>query len=298
MMQRQRQRTPWQPHCAFLLPFILSLYLLLPLPAYGAISFTAITTAGPFQPRREGAFELLPIAVTYRDPDTGASYTAGSPARPLYVLHGFQGSLNNVSGTMTPFMRNDVWLSSDSGAHWTLVAGWSAPSPLRVGAADGHALTSFTNASYAASFIDKQSRLFRIGGEAPEYYTNVMTSEVWMSTNAKDWTRQSNGRFSPPRTVAAAIADSANALYLVGGKAMNVSTRFDYYTGDVWRSANQGRDWTLQTAAAQFSPRGHAVLLQLKNSRMLQGKDVLLLLGGYGPYVAGRNSNRPYNDVS
>ena len=309
-MQLVRPRRLWQllvPGCTscLLLCLVVLCLTALPSPVACNVSFTLVTAAGPFQPRREGAFELLPYSVTYTDPDSGITYTAGSVSRPLYVLHGFEHRIGrDRNGNLTSYVRNDVWLSSDSGARWTLVAGWnSARAEERKGAADGHTFTSFTNGSRAASLIDKRSRLFRIGGESTEQLDILdnnrdVTSEVWMSTNAKDWTRQSVGRFQPARAVASAISDSASVLYLLGGEGRDHSGLSNpvYFLNDVWRSSNQGRDWTLQTAAAQFSARGWAVLLHNKNSKLLQGKEVLTLLGGYGPQGV-RAADRPHNDV-
>jgi hypothetical protein len=81
------------------------------------------------------------------------------------------------------------------------------------------------------------------------------SNEVWYSADGKDWVQATAKAAWTPR-IAAGLVEFKGKLWLLGGTE-------DYYFGtdkslknDVWYSEN-GKDWTLATADAGWSPRAY-----------------------------------------
>lgn len=132
----------------------------------------------------------------------------------------------------------DVWSSRD-GQNWTQV---TAEAPWK-----------FSDLPMTATF---QNRMWLMGG----WYNGRLeghgaTSEVWSSTDGKDWTLATPQAGWSPR-IAAGLVVFKGRLWVLGGSE-------NYYFGDrsslkndVWSSAD-GVHWEQATAAAPWAPRAY-----------------------------------------
>ena len=174
------------------------------------------------------------------------------------------------------FIENDVWLSSDRGQTWQLIAGVSYNGTNgRTAAAAPFDASSFTpDSSFGGFTVDNAYNMYRIGGSLAD---GQCTDAVFLSTDGKTWTNQitaNSRRFAPLRDETVAVADSAGRLYLLGGRRCGDKERLN----DVWLSSDKGRNWQLQTAQAGWSSRIAPFVLNLRNKAT--NVDVLLLFGG------------------
>lgn len=101
------------------------------------------------------------------------------------------------------------------------------------------------------------------------------SNEVWSSTDGIQWTAETKAAAWSPR-VAGAVVEFKGKLWLLGGIE-------DYYFGnnkslknDVWCTPN-GKDWTLVTADAGWTPRAY------HQAAVLNGKIYLFGGGNYTP---------------
>jgi N-acetylneuraminic acid mutarotase len=82
----------------------------------------------------------------------------------------------------------------------------------------------------------------------------VPVEDIYMSTNGGvDWVDQATGpgKFPEARYHGAAVADANNALYIIEGRTNHGESKTD-----VWKSATQGRSWTMQSLVVPWGQRG------------------------------------------
>ena len=245
---------------AALLALLLSLVPLA--SAQRGLTFSLQTLNGPWFPRSTMQVELmsrsLPIV-------TSSGQLVTIPVNSLIL----QGSAASV---------NDVWLSSDRGVTWQLIAG-VVDSTTR--AYPPYDALSFIPASYGGFTIDNTT-IYRIGGRLS---SSDCTASTWLSTDGQVWREQvpsTSSAFSPLRDETTAVANSRSHLFLFGGRECNAAKT---PRNDVWRSTDQGRSWQLQTREAPWSARVGPFSLNMR--LRVTGGDVLLLFTG----VASRDTN-------
>ena len=141
----------------------------------------------------------------------------------------FDNRLWVIGGNVPNSLTNDVWSSPD-GNNWTLETEHGEFSPRTY-----HSVVTFDN------------RLWVIGGGSFLGYMN----DVWSSTNGKNWTLETeHAAFSPRLNFGVAVFN--NRLWVIGGS--HLEDGYERSTNDVW-SSTDGKNWTLETEHAAFSPR-------------------------------------------
>lgn len=129
---------------------------------------------------------------------------------------------------------NEVWSSSD-GAEWkqqTASAGWSP--------------------RMAAGVVAFKDKMWLMGGNEKYYYgTDAdLRNDVWSSADGIAWTQATDKAPWSPRAYIAPVVLN-DRIYVFGGG--NYDPKF-HGKNDVWSSAD-GKNWTLETEAAPWSPR-------------------------------------------
>lgn len=160
----------------------------------------------------------------------------------------------------------DVWRSKD-GKNWELVF--------------GNAPWIHSDLPMSISF---KGKMWMMGGWYNGRLENRSASHmVWSSQDGKDWNLVTQNAEWTPRC-AAAIVSFQNKLWILGGTT-------DYYYGnknsllnDVWCS-DDGKNWTLATKNAEWSPRAFHQAVVLNDRIYVMGG------GNYDPEYWG------YNDV-
>ena len=238
--------------------------------ASGTLRFIVVTREAPWSARSIGAVELFSRPVSFRSVE-GRSINIPQNA---FVLHGGSGALN------------DVWVSSDHGRTWLLAAGETIDGKMAASAE-----SSFTSYLASAVLIDYSSNIYRIGGRTRTNGQDEYYGDVFVSSNAVQWTNVAEGSSAPfdsERFYANAVATSTGEIVLQGGTINN----FAEYKSDVWSSTNGGKSWSLQTAETEFGTRGIGVLLHSQHSDRLSGKDILYTIGGQNE-KDNNNEGRP-----
>ena len=244
---------------------------------YNRMDFVRLSASASWSPRSRGNAELLKRSIQWRDV-FGNTRTA--PANSLVL----QGNTN--------YRENDVWLSTDKGVVWELIAGWSLFGRNGDVGANGAAFrSSFTPDTFAPAFtLDSLGYIYRIQGELTD--GGECSSDVWMSTNAIQWTNQytpaTARRIVPTRLYAGAIGDSKGNIYVAGGRSCVAVGTASQERNDVWMSSDRGKNWVLQTAAASWPRR--AVFQMLSFNSLMLGKDTLIVFSGW-------SGTADYNDV-
>ncbi|WP_276347600.1 hypothetical protein [Daejeonella sp. JGW-45] len=158
----------------------------------------------------------------------------------------------------------DVW-SSRNGRSWDLV---NSEAP-------------WIHSDLPMSIVFK-NRMWMMGG----WYNGRLpghsaSNKVWSSKNGRQWHLATDNAAWTPR-IASAIVEFKGRLWLMGGIE-------DYYFGtdkslknDVWYSAN-GKDWSLATANAGWSPRAY------HQAAVLNGKIYVFGGGNYVPQYSAFN---------
>lgn len=175
-----------------------------PVPPSSVI-FTLACSAAPWSARSTMQVEMMGRATTFTNTQ-GQTVSVGPGSLIM------QGNSN--------LKENDVWLSSDKGVTWHLIAGVSQLGDHGVQAAHSpYDQTSFTpDASFGGFTVDNSFNIYRIGGAVEG---GACANSVWMSTDGKTWTNQvtsASTTFSPLRDETIAVADNQNRLYLIGGR--------------------------------------------------------------------------------
>jgi hypothetical protein len=152
----------------------------------------------------------------------------------------FQDQLWILGGWFDSFAAppRDVWSSSD-GVNWKAI---TAEAPWK-----------YSDLPMTVTFRD---RIWIMGG----WYNGRLeghgaTSEVWSSSDGKQWDRVTEAAEWSPR-IAAGLVEFKGRLWMLGGTE-------NYYFGDqtslksdVW-SSEDGREWRQETASAPWSPRAY-----------------------------------------
>ncbi len=152
-----------------------------------------------------------------------------------------------------PYVKNDVWRSTDTGATWTRVnasAGWSERR--------GHSSVAMPDGS-----------IVLMGGDGG----GTLMNDTWRSTdNGATWTLVNANSGWTGREYHRSVTMPDGSIVLMGGwsgqdvvyKAMN----------DTWRSTDKGTTWTLMNAGSGWSARyGHSSVVMPDGSIVLIGGD-------------------------
>ena len=303
-------RSPPHPHSLFfshLLSFFFLLLLLLclvPTPAHsqcnGCLTFTQINDDSspsnpsvPWTPRSGGTLYSHPLPITFKNSSDHSQWITAPPHS--LVVFGGDSFANNLP-------CNDVWLSSDRGAHWHLIAGNSssgkrneaAPFPFQrtyeafvfasIALAPPSSLSG--NASADGNFTVSVAR---IGGRFLDEPDNDGRT-VWVTRDMLSWFPFRFDDTPSHYTHASSVMGSAGTLFLTGGFLEGDANPRS--SADVWRSDDSGRSWTCITTNAAFGPRNShsSLLLTGAQTPAVAGADVVLVVGGTdGPRV--------FNDV-
>ena len=222
------------------------------------VDFVLQTLNAPWSARAASQTELYPRALQFTSLATNA--VVRIPANALVM----QGSLAK---------ENDVWVSSDHGRTWDLLAG--------ITSGGTHASAPFDQSSFAAAdfggfALTADAGMYRIGGRLQG---SACSDAVWGSTDGgKTWKNSvaaGSRTFSPLRDETIGVADAANNLYLMAGRLCgNTSVRLN----DVWMSSDRGRNWNLRSAAAPWSARVNPFVVAMKTRT--PSRDALVLIGG------------------
>ena len=232
-----------------------------------SFDFQRLSASASWSARSHGHVELMRRSIRWTNV-FGDTLTA-----PAYSL---------VLTGNSDWTENDVWISTDKGLLWELIAGVSR----RGRNGEVHARptdsTSYNPDAFAPAVLqDSQGSLYRIQGQGSAAVAPCI-NDVWYSTNGIIWTNQytpptaGRGRILPTRQYAAAIGDSSGKIFVAGGTQCvggNVGMN------DVWMSVNKGVDWTQQTARAPWSGRLVASMVALSSSRLL--RNVLVTFTGW-----------------
>jgi len=162
----------------------------------------------------------------------------------------FQDRLWVISGGNIYDLKNDVWSSPD-GKNWSEVTGNAGFSP-----------------RYGRGVAVFDDRLWIIGGAGDSGYTDNATgytyiseggsNDVWSSSDGKNWTLVTAD--APFKKIEfTSVTVFGDRLWIVGGgvwETMPMVPRFvlPHAFNKVWSSAD-GRNWTIETEDAGFSPR-------------------------------------------
>jgi len=153
-----------------------------------------------------------------------------------------------LGGATEEGYKNDVWRSTNNGAHWTLVNGnasWSAR--------QGH-----------SSVVLADGSIVLMGGWNDSSYYN----DTWRSTdNGVTWTQQTANAEWSQRQYHTTVVMLDGSIVLAGGKGGDNSP-----LNDVWRSVDNGATWNLQTTSAAWQARnGHTCVVTPDGSIILSG---------------------------
>jgi len=186
-----------------------------------------------------------------------------------------------------------VWISTDQGRDWQLMAGISTGGRSGNARAGGSAAgSSFSPDVSAPAFtLDSFYNIYRISGALGN--NGGCLDAVWASMNGgAAWNNQYNlpgstRHIEPTRELAAAIGDSRGNIFVSGGRSCTANS--GEALNDVWMSADKGVNWFRQTASAPWGAR--LVHQMLSHTSKILNKDVLIVLTGW-------TGNTDLNDVS
>ena len=230
------------------------------------LDFVRMSGNAGWSPRAHANIELINKVVTY----TPVGSTTAVSVRNALVL---QGHTNGF--------ENDVWLSSDHGATWALIAGVSVYGRTGQTRATAPADTTSYNPMpvYQAFAYDSiNNYIYRMGGWNPA--TNLCYGGTQYSNDAKRWINVAGGTtgvINPTREHAAAITDSKGYIYVAGGRMCGTVNGLT----DVWRSTDRGQRWERRTSQAPWGFRLVQLLLNVRSRNMVGNPDVLILMGGW-----------------
>ena len=230
----------------------------------------------PWTPRAGATLLLHPRAVSYLN-SSNLTHFLTAPANSLVMFGGDASPLP---------IFNDVWLSSDRGRSWTLIAG-STRDGTRSGPSFQGVRYSAVAAGSVRSAVDNSSAqvVLKVGGVPMDGHEE---SFVFKTFDLAFWA-DSYTQNLPRYQLSAAVVNSSGSVLLIGGQQQN---RGSQPVADVWHTEDGGRTWDILTAAADFGPRFSHSALALTGKQALgtAGADVVLVVGGTdGP--------RHFNDV-
>ena len=275
------QRRHWPSICIYIVVLFLSVLSILPACVRSqsecdtCISFSQRNKGDlPWTPRAGATLLLHPHNVTYHSA-SNSSQLLTAPANSLIMFGG--------DAYPDPIF-NDVWLSSDSGYHWSLIAGNASK-----GVFAGPSFVPVTYSVVAMGDVvmgaDNETVLsvMKIGGEPEDEHEE---SFVYMTFDMVRW----EDRFThdlPRYHLSAAVINSSGTVLLLGGRTVQQNP-----VADVWQSEDGGRTWDCLTTSADFGARFSHSAVRLSGNQAIGtlGADVVLVVGG---------SNGPshFNDV-
>lgn len=162
------------------------------------------------------------------------------------------GSIVLMGGVDDDDYFNDVWRSTDRGATWTRVAETPAWNPR-----SGH-----------ASVVIDDDRIILMGGRDENDFYN----DVWRSTdNGATWLQMmgTGGLRWSERAGHNAVELSDDSIVLIGGYCFASTQSLT----DVWRSTDNGNNWTQLTTSAPFG-------LNMNSSSVVLSDDSIIHISG------------------
>ena len=280
---------PLPPFPSLLLHSLLLSFLLLlsSLPSslsddcLSCLTFTRITDASPWTRRAGATLYLYPFPLRYLN----SSHASEFPAHSLLFFGGDWGAADSP--------HNDVWLSSDRGAHWHLIAGnastgrpdEAAPRPYDRSSFDPfHSTTTAVSALRGEGYNDSlphfrnESLLIaKVGGQTQNLRD---ASDVWTTRDFLNWHREDLYDNPSHFTRASAVISSQGVIFFMGGQLNDLFVR--RASAEVWKSDDEGNTWSCITTSAPWGPRSShsSVLLTGSQTPGVDGHDVVLVVGG------------------
>ena len=191
----------------------------------------------------------------WKSADRGVSWvqTADSssrfPHRAYASAQVLKGVISLMGGDSGGYLRlNDVWTSADGGRTWR--------------DATQSSTSRFDSRSQHSSVVlgeGDAAELYVIGGQGSGGST--FFNDVWKSRDGETWSEVTvDTAFSPSRSghTSALLKEGSHAgLYLIAGQGAASNLK------DVWKSTDQGKNWTRVTASAPFGGRtGHTSVVR------------------------------------
>ena len=206
---------------------------------------------------------------TWRSTDNGVTWTeinassGWSPRDDFSSVVMSDGSIVLIGGfDGNPNDRNDVWRSTDNGAHWTLMtasAGWYARDS-------------------QSSVVMSDGSIVLMGGE--DSNENAL-NDVWRSIdNGATWTEQTASAGWTARLGQTSVVMPDGSIVLMGGYDGGAN-----WYNDTWRSMDNGATWTEVNASSGWPARDF-----FSSVAMPDGS--IVLMGGWNWYGPS-----DYNDV-
>ena len=232
----------------------------------------------PWTPRAGATLLLHPRNITYHN-SSNFSQVVTAPANSLIMFGG--------DASPSPIF-NDVWLSSDNGYHWSLIAG-NASKGVFAGPSFVPVTYSVVAIGSVVTALDNETVLsvMKIGGEPEDEHEE---SFVYMTFDMVRWEDRITHNL-PRYQLSAAVINSSGSVLLIGGRTVQQNSN-SYPVADVWQSEDGGRTWDCLTTEAAFGPRFSHAAVRLMGDQAIgnSGADVVLVVGG-------TNGPTHFNDV-
>ena len=202
----------------------------------------------------------------WKSADRGVSWvqTADSssrlPRRAYTSAQVLKGAIYLMGGDSGGHSRlNDVWTSADGGRTWREA---TQPSSPRFDSRSGHFSVVLGEGNAAELYV-----IGGLGGSGATFL-----KDVWKSADGAIWSEVTGGTaFEPARHshTLASVKDGIHAgLYLIAGQTAASNLK------DVWKSTDQGKNWTQVTASAPFGVRaGHTSVVRGTTMYVIGGSD-------------------------
>jgi hypothetical protein len=182
-----------------------------------------------------------------------------------FIIYGGRSDLDTIN-------KNDLWISANNGTSWSLIN-------------DTHSISYPIVPSCTWCSDPITHRQYAISRSV---YNNT---SIWTSTvqNLNTWTAikprvisTSNNISSPflNRDGASCLVDSHSNIYYFLGINRSYTLAESYLYSDVWKSADHGHHWVLQTQSIPLIPRYKSVTGVHLNNTHLGGADIIYVLGG------------------
>ena len=194
----------------------------------------------------------------WRSTDNGANWTQMTAAAGWTARFGHtsvalaDGSIVVMGGYTAAGVTNDVWRSTDNGANWTQMtaaAGWTARY--------GHTSVAMPDGS-----------IVLMGGNRPAPVPCVFYNDVWRSTdNGANWTQMTAAAGWTARFGHTSVVLADGSIVIMTGRNDVLSASYN----DVWRSTDNGANWTQMTADAEWSTRYASGSVAIGNTIILMG---------------------------
>jgi len=194
---------------------------------------------------------------TYKAPWTQVNLSGGWTERGEHSSVAMpDGSIVLTGGVIRYYYlgKNDVWRSVNNGATWTQMtagAGWAA------------------RREHSSVAMPDGSIVLMGGTVDTEWWGPLPSNDVWRSTDkGATWTQMTAGAGWAARYEHSSVVLPDGSIVLTGG---DLGTGFSG-KNDVWRSTNNGANWTRMNASAGWSERrGHSSVAMPDGSIVLMG---------------------------